>query len=52
MQASRYGETNIVELLLNSGANVHHANKYGDTALTLAGALDRWDIVELLLTYA
>ena len=41
--ASGEGRTPIVRLLLNAGANIHHANKYGITALHSAA---RWSKAE------
>jgi ankyrin repeat protein len=42
------GQTDIVELLLEKGANVNSKNKYGRTALSWASKEGRTEIVELL----
>jgi serine/threonine-protein phosphatase 6 regulatory ankyrin repeat subunit B len=48
MMASRYGQREIVELLIKKGADVHAENDDGYTALTVAVAYDP-NIVDLLL---
>ena len=35
--AAFYGYRDIVHILLDNNANIDHQNKYGDTALILAG---------------
>jgi ankyrin repeat protein len=47
--AVRKGNVNAVKKLLNNGASVNQADKYGGTPLIIASGLGRADIVKLLL---
>jgi ankyrin repeat protein len=49
MIASENGHKEVVELLLNKGANINYKNDDGYTALMLASAKGHKNIVELLL---
>lgn len=49
--AARCGRKEVVELLLNSGADPQHADIKGSTALLNAAGSGHRDIVELLLAY-
>jgi len=51
IRASMYGDTKIVEKLLNKGANVNAQNYNGNTALILASSNGRTEIVEMLLKH-
>ena len=45
--AYELGRTDIVQLLLTSGANTNIDNRNGDTPLSIALAIDHHDIVQL-----
>jgi len=47
--ACRFGNIKIIEMLLNSGVDVNHANKYGSTALSIASRNNHIETVKLLL---
>jgi ankyrin repeat protein len=49
MSASRYGHAEIVEMLLNSGADLESINKDGSTALILAVGSGKDGIVRMLI---
>ena len=49
MNASRNGHTEVVKALLDSGAEVYHQNKYGNTMLSLASAEGHIEVVKALL---
>ncbi len=50
-EASKYGQFEVVQLLLENGADVDAANKKGSTPLMLASERGRVDVVRLLLQY-
>lgn len=49
MLAAKYGQEEIVEMLLDNGADVTLQDASGDTALTLAAKSDQLEIVSILL---
>lgn len=49
LNASKSGDAHIVRLLIDSGVNVDHVDKYGRTALMLASEEGHVKIVQLLL---
>ncbi len=49
--AAQIGSTNVVDLLLNHGADVNAKGKNGATSLELAAGKGSKDVVELLLTH-
>jgi ankyrin repeat protein len=49
MKAARNGNKNIVQLLINKGADVNAKSKNGNTALTQALIENHIDIEQLLL---
>jgi ankyrin repeat protein len=51
MWASQEGHTEIVELLLQNGADVHQLNYLDESCIGLATARGHHEIAELLLEY-
>ena len=49
LEATTYGQEDIVELLLDKKANINHQNKKGQTALDLSVAFKRSEIRELII---
>lgn len=49
MAASQSGKLEIVELLLKNGANVNYKNEYGQTALSRAVMVKKYDVAIFLL---
>lgn len=49
LEAARAGDVAAVERLLDAGADVNTADKYGSTALAAAAVNGRLEVVELLL---
>jgi len=47
--AARYGHKDIVQILLENGANIDHQDNYGQTALMYAANFGLKDVVQLLL---
>ena len=48
-KAAQNGEVQVVELLLKYNANINHIDNSGWTALNLACAHGKQDVVEILL---
>ncbi len=47
--AAEDGRTDIVRLLIDKGANIEAAEANGFTALSQAGAVEKWDTVDVLI---
>lgn len=52
MYAASYGHSNVVSILLKSGAEVDIENSKGETAITLAEGKGHDNIVSLLKIYS
>lgn len=49
MMAAENGMTKLVQYLIEKGANVHHVNEKGVSALHLAGLMGHYELVKFLL---
>ena len=49
MYASAKGYLAVVRILIKAGADVHHANKHGDTALIFASTIGNVNVIRTLL---
>jgi ankyrin repeat protein len=47
--AAEDGHTDVVRLLIDKGANIEAAEANGFTALSQAGAVEKWDTVDVLI---
>lgn len=50
-QASAFGHLDVVELLLKSGAEIHHKDNEGCSALYIAAQEGHKDVVEILIKH-
>ncbi|KAH8597784.1 hypothetical protein B0O99DRAFT_684495 [Bisporella sp. PMI_857] len=51
MFAARYGHSEVVQLLVDSGADINTSNKYGLTPILLAGYANQLAVIDLLLKH-
>ena len=51
IRASSYGQLSLIELLINTGADINFETKYGYTALMWASIEGQYDAVKMLIYY-